>query len=381
VYASTHLISSKRQTGYLDFPIPSTYPEYASHKQILAYIQGFARHHDLFSQITFNTRVEQIERDGTDWTVALSDGTRRNYRGVVVANGHLWKPYLPQIPGHFSGRCIHSREYRSNVELQGQRVLVVGFGNSGCDIAIEAGRCAGTAFHSVRRGKHFVPKFMFGKPSDATSDWMWRIGVPLCVHRLLARWPLRAALIDPVSLGLPRPDHKLFTERVIPNEQYLVELAHGRFRIKPNIARFNDRMVEFTDGTTEEIDLVIFATGYELAFPFIDNSLLEWRDGIPWLFLNIFPPQHDTLFFVGLSEPSTRTWEVAQHVARLITVYLRAHESNNGNFDWFRQWKANEAGPVGSGRDPHMKFLEVEYHSYLYRLRRLFRRLGDDLLW
>lgn len=381
VYASTHLISSKAQTQFSDFPMPDSYPVYPSHRQVLEYLKSYAQHFDLYSHITFSTSVERLEPDGQYWQVHLSDGSSRRYLGVVVANGHLWEPQLPAVQGTFDGRMIHSRQYRSNQELVGQRVLVVGFGNSACDIAIESGRCATKTFHSVRRGRHFVPKFLFGKASDAGSDWLWRCGAPLWLHRLLARWPLNASLADPVALGLPKPDHPLFSERVIPNEQYLQELGHGRFALKPDVAKFDGPRVVFADGTTEEVDLIIFATGYQLRFPFLDSSLLIWEQGLPRLYLNIFPENHETLFFVGLSEPSTKTWAVAGHVARLIAVYLEAYQADPAALSWFRKEKTERSGPVGIGNTYRSRFFDVEYHSYLKRLRRIFRRLGEDLAW
>ena len=381
IYASTHLITSKAQSEFSGFAMPDSYPAYPSHRQVLEYLRAYARHHDLYAHITLNTSVESVEPNGAGWLVRLSDGSHRSYRGVVIANGHLWEPQLPELPGTFSGRSIHSRQYRSNDELRGKRVLVVGFGNSACDIVIESGRCAAATFHSVRRGRHFVPKFLFGKASDTGADWLWRFGAPLWMHRLLARLPLHAALIDPVSLGLPRPDHALFSEPVIPNEQYLQELGHGRFTVRPDVARFNGTQVEFTDGSSEEIDLVIFATGYKMRFPFLDASLLQWELGVPRLYLNIFHPQYDTLFFVGLSEPSTKTWEVAEHVARLISLLLKAQEANPEGMAWFHKLKAQCAGPVGLGNTQRSRFFDVEYHSYLRKLRAVFRRLGEELVW
>ena len=168
---------------------------------------------------------------------------------------------------------------------------------------------------------------------------------------------------------------------MIPNEQYLQELGHGRFTVRPDVARFNGTQVEFTDGSSEEIDLVIFATGYKMRFPFLDASLLQWELGVPRLYLNIFHPQYDTLFFVGLSEPSTKTWEVAEHVARLISLLLKAQEANPEGMAWFHKLKAQCAGPVGLGNTQRSRFFDVEYHSYLRKLRAVFRRLGEELVW
>ncbi|HVW38879.1 MAG TPA: NAD(P)-binding domain-containing protein, partial [Pirellulales bacterium] len=175
VYRSTHLISSKPLTEYRDFPLPAEYPDYPSHAQVWEYFRGYARHFELYPRIEFRTSVERIEPaaeigpHGPYWDVAVSTQAETNadaasrgvlnsevrrYRGVIIANGHNWDPKWPEFPGRFDGLSLHSAEYKTPDVLRGRRVLVVGGGNSGCDIAVEAAQNAVRTFHSLRRGYH-----------------------------------------------------------------------------------------------------------------------------------------------------------------------------------------------------------------------------------
>ena len=157
VYESTHLISSKPFTQFPDFPMPDAYPAYPSHGQVRAYFDAYARHFGLRERITFGAEVVRVEAVGTRWDVTVARDGRRatlRYDAVVVANGHNWSPKMPDYPGlaDFAGEVIHSADYKSADQVRGRRVLVVGAGNTGCDIAVEAAQNARATFHSTRRG-------------------------------------------------------------------------------------------------------------------------------------------------------------------------------------------------------------------------------------
>ncbi len=200
VYQSTHLISSKRLTEFTDFPMPADYPEYPSHVQAWEYLRSYARHFRLYEVIELNRSVEWIEPAGGGWSVRLSGGEVRQYAGVVIANGHHWDPRIPELPGSSPASTLHSSQYKTPDILRGRRVLVVGAGNSGCDIAVESAQNAAATFHSVRRGYHYLPKFLFGQPTDQCGERLLRWRLPLGLRRLLAGRAMRIALGRPGSL-------------------------------------------------------------------------------------------------------------------------------------------------------------------------------------
>jgi cation diffusion facilitator CzcD-associated flavoprotein CzcO len=389
VYASTHTISSKRLTEYVDFPMPADYPEYPSHRQVWEYLRSYARKFGLYERIEFGRTIERIEPAGDadsqgNWRVRLADGSERRYRGIVVANGHNWKPRVPGFALDAAGRrldarVIHSAEYKTPDVLVGKRVLVVGAGNSGCDIAVESAQHAARTLHSTRRGYHYLPKFWRGKPIDMLNEKLLRLRLPKWVRRKLGALVERVSFGAPGSYGLPKPDHELFESHPIINQQLFYYLAHGRIEPKPDVASpaaatTGGMKVGFADGTAEEVDLVVLATGFEIAFPFLDRELLNWDGGKPRLFLNVFHPRRDDLFVVGLIQPDSGQFGLVDYQARLVARYVAAAADGGPAAERFRRLKTDLGGPLNGGMTylpTERHLLEVEHFSYRNKLRGL----------
>jgi cation diffusion facilitator CzcD-associated flavoprotein CzcO len=374
VYRSTHLISSKRLTEFVDYPMPKSIPVYPNHFQVHEYMKDYARNFDLYEHIRFNTSIEQIEREGDLWRVTLSTGESIVYAGVVIANGHNWDPQQVEYPGEFQGTAIHSCEYKTPDTLAGKRVLVVGAGNSGCDIAVEASQQAAKTFHSTRRGYHYLPKFFRGKPIDQCNESLLRWRVPLWLRRLVTRLGVKIALGSPQDYGLPKPDHKLFETHPIINSQLLYHVGHGDITPKPDIERFDGLNIFFTDGTSEAIDVIVYAIGYRISFPFIDSKYLNEKDGCPRLFLNAFHPEYDNLFVVGLIQPDSGQWGLTDYQAQLVANVIGIQASDPEQAAKFHRLKQRPNPDMSTGirylrSTRHL--LEVEHYSYRQRLKKL----------
>ncbi|MEM9777876.1 MAG: NAD(P)/FAD-dependent oxidoreductase, partial [Chloroflexota bacterium] len=160
MYRSAHFISSKTMSGHVDFPMPDHYPDYPSNTQILSYIHSFASEYGLYDHIRFNSHIESIELNEDGWVVYPKGEVGKSYRWLVCASGTNWFPNRPELPGEstFTGQIIHSVNYDDPETLRDKRVLVVGAGNSGVDIACDAAFASKSAHISLRRGYHFVPK-------------------------------------------------------------------------------------------------------------------------------------------------------------------------------------------------------------------------------
>lgn len=215
VYRSTHTISSKPGTEYPDFPMPKEYPDYPHHSQILAYLRSYAERFRLIAHIQFSSEVIRIEpvveNDArTGWVITLKNGHENRFDLLVIGNGHNWFPKFPECSGVFTGQSLHSAEYRKPDIFANRRVLVVGGGNSGCDIAVEAAQIADHVWHSTRRGYWYMPKYIFGRPTDQVGDQLLALGLPLWLRRLIATAMHRLLIGSPKKTGLPHPDHRLF---------------------------------------------------------------------------------------------------------------------------------------------------------------------------
>ena len=328
VYESTHLISTKPFTQFPDFPMPDDYPDYPSHWQVHEYFRRYAKHFGLYDRIALGTEVVSVvEREGR-WDVTVREvdtGDERtlNYEGVVVANGHNWSAKLPTYPGQesFTGEILHSAQYKGAAPLRGKRVLVVGAGNTGCDVAVESAQNATATYHSTRRGYYYNPKYAMGRPSDQTADLLLALRLPLAVRRTLFKTVLRLTVGDFTKFGLRKPDHKFFETHPIVNQQLVYYVGHGDIRPKPDIARFEGDLVHFEDGTSAQVDLVIFCTGYLAVFPFLAEGTLHYDGDHPVLARQIFTPEHESLVVSGLIQPDSGQWTIAHWQGMLIATY------------------------------------------------------------
>jgi cation diffusion facilitator CzcD-associated flavoprotein CzcO len=383
VYNSVRLISSKPFTQYTDYPIPDSWPTFLSHQQALTYLRSYARAFNVYDHIQFQRSVERVEpvEDGRRWKVVLDGGETRVYAGVVVANGHLWKPRQPEYPGTFNGVTIHSSRYKTPDLLRGKRVLVVGSGNSGCDIAVEASHEAGRTFHSTRRGYYFYPKYMFGLPADVVYEFTLKLHLPMFLRRFFGKLILRLnSAGTPEGYGLPRPDHKLFEEHILINSTLLYHLGQGDITPKPDIAELRGDRVRFTDGTEEPIDVIVYATGFHLTeFPFLDRQYFSWDKDHPGLYLNVFHPQYDNLFVVGLMQTNTGNWPLMDYQAQLVSRFIHAQSHAPRKAEAFRALKAGQRPSLTRGirfRDSPRFAIEVEHYSYRATLKKLIARMN-----
>lgn len=384
VIASTHLISSKRLTEYVDHPMPEDWPEYPSHRLVLDYLRSYAEKHSLNDSIEFGEGVRRISAPfgaGDGWLVELESGQRRRYGRVVIANGHNWDHAFPKWSGRisdtpFCGLEVHSGEYKTPDKLAGKRVLVVGGGNSGCDIAVESSQHAEATRLSLRRGYHFLPKFFHGTPIDRCGERLLRWRVPIALRRLLARVAVFFLMGTRAGTGLPKPDHKLFETHPTINSQLVYQLRHGDLEVRPDVERLTATGARFVDGREESFDAIIYATGYRLSFPFVDNKLLNWREGRPDLYLNVFHPDRDDLFVVGMIQPDSGLWGLADRQARLVVEYLRRKDQGSASALAFEQRKQRNARRASIEYvDSTRHLIEVEHFSYRRALDREWRRI------
>ena len=322
MYESAHFISSKTLSGFPGFPMPASYADYPRHDRIFEYIRAFAEHHDLERHITPGVRVTSAVRsDEGGWTVTRDSGEAQRYSALCVATGTTWYPRVPQVPGHFAGEARHASTYRSPREFDGKRVLIVGGGNSAADIACDAARSAAKAFISLRRGYHFIPKFIFGQPADVFSHagpslprWLEERVFGFLLNRILVG--------DLTTLGLQKPDHPILRSHPILNTQILHHLGHGDIAARRDVQRLDGHTVHFVDGTSEEIDLILWATGYEKRFPFLGEHDLDRQGEALDLYLNVFHRRYEDVFFMGLFETDGAAYGIFGQQAELIAAYL-----------------------------------------------------------
>ena len=370
VFETTHIISSKRLSRYSDFPMPPEYPDYPSHQQLRAYFEDYARHFGLHQWIRFGTAVRRAEptpRGG--WLLELGDGSREEFDHLLVASGHHWDPRWPSYPGEFTGRLLHSHGFKSAAPFRGERVLVIGGGNSACDIAVETSRVAAHTGISVRRGYYIVPKFIFGQPPDVlNARLLW---LPRRLRALLQQWTWRLATGGMAPYGLPEPDHGILSAHPAVNSELLYFLRHGTVHPYPDITRLEGRTVTFADGRSREFDTIIAATGFKISFPFLDPSLVDYTEGEVPLYLRVFHPELPRLYFIGLVQPQGCIWPLAEAQAELVAATILGRHRLP---DDLAARAREDAARIGRRyTDSRRHSIEVDFHEHLGELRRALR--------
>ena len=364
VFKTTHIISSKKFSEYTDFPMPEDYPDYPSGAELLAYFNSYVEKYNLKKFIKFNTNVKKAVNIDNKWKLFFND-LSEDYDYLVVANGHHWSPRIPTFEGEFSGELMHSHQFKNNEYFKDKSVLVVGGGNSACDIAVEVSRVAKKTSISMRRGYHFIPKFMMGMPSDvyfAKSLW-----IPQRLRLILQKLALRIVQGSYKDYGLQKPDHDILQSHATINSELLYFIKHGKISPKKNISCFSGDNVEFIDGEKEKYDIVMFATGYKIKFPFFSNSTIDYENNDIDLYNFCFHPEYSNLMFVGLLQPLGCIWPLSDLQSQQIVKYLKKEWKLPKDFKKAVFNQQNNM-PYDFIDTPRHK-LEVDFHEFRKHLK------------
>lgn len=363
MYESAHLISSKRMTEFADFPMDDDVAEYPSHRELTGYFRKFADHFGLRERYKFNAKITKLTplgASGDGWQVEWQDDQGEHsetYAGVLIANGTLSEPNMPTFKGTFDGELIHASQYRHAAQFDGKRVLVVGAGNSGCDIAVDAIHHAQKTDLSMRRGYYFVPKYVFGKPADTMGG---AIKLPMWLKRSVDSVILKWFVGDPQKYGFPKPDYKLYESHPVVNSLVLYHAGHGDLTIQPDIDHFDGKTVHFVDGTQADYDMVLAATGYRLHYPFIEKSDLNWQGDAPHLYLNAMHPTRDDLFVLGMIEATGLGWQGRHEQAEMVARYISGIQAGTEAAKELQAEKAADFTRATGG----MKYLKLARMAY-----------------
>jgi len=347
-YRSLQTNTSTGGMSYSDFPFGDDYPAYPNAAEMVGYFRSYAERFDLERRIRYGQRVERARpMEGGGWRLELGDGEAREYEALVVASGQYNHPRRPhdQVPGSFSGQALHVYDYldaATPVDCRARRVIVVGLGSSAAELAAElcdpasAVGCASQVILSARSGRWVVPKIIDGVPLDAMSPHP--AARPPATMRLLpgetGAWALRRAMAavlrshtrkhgGATALGLPEPEIEPWEDRPTMSIDFIPALQAGRIDVRPGIRSFDGKTVHFDDGTRTEADVIVYATGYELHFPFLEADTLGCEAADLALYQRISHSVHDDLFFLGCCRVMCSLWPLAEQqgrwVARLMT--------------------------------------------------------------
>ncbi len=299
-YDSLHINSEPRLTSFRDYPFPAGTPLFPSHRQVAAYLLAFAHEFKIHEHVRFNSRVTDISptegAPGTGWLVRVEDGPQERFDSVVVASGHQGVAAHPEWADQFDGEYLHSNSYRAPHAFEGKRVLVVGVGNSGLDIAADLAPFAAETYTSARSPVLIMPRMILGVPSARVISLVARPYLP---------WPVQMRILRAISRiyhgrmeqwGLRTP-----TKRTHPasSATYMAHVAYQKITVKPGVREAHAKTVTFLDGDSIEVDTVIAATGYHLNLPFLDRALAPVTGRRLDAYRRIIHPEWPGLYFIG----------------------------------------------------------------------------------
>ncbi|CAH1760298.1 269_t:CDS:10 [Entrophospora sp. SA101] len=343
---STIINTSKETMSYSDFPIPNDWPTYMHGKFVKKYFDLYADNFNLKQYIKFNTTVTRASiLPDQRWSVSYINNEAgeqsEEFDFVLVCIGHHRYPRLPKFEGMdvFKGKQLHSHFYRSPEEFANKRVIVVGVGNSGMDISVELSHSASEVYLVSRRGTlpWILPRFVSGEPIDHLSSRFNMIVMPNFFRALLFK------LIFHVSFGsYPdglKPKTHPFSNHPTIKSDIFERLKTGTLFVKPNIVEIkDDNSVVFDDGSiVENVDAIVYCTGYYYRFPFLEKEILtggkeieeqfeeEFRTNLVWLYKYMFPPNVPNIAFIGLIQANGALFPIGELQARYITALI------NGN--------------------------------------------------
>ena len=384
-YRSLHINTSRERMEYSDFPMPKRYPDFPHHTHIAEYFDDYVDRFGFRDKITFGTGVEHAVRgDDGVWAVTLEGGEQRRYDALLVANGHHWDPRWPEpeFPGRFDGVQMHSHHYVENTDFRDKNVLVVGIGNSAMDIAVESSFVSRKTFLSSRRGAYILPKYLFGRPLDQIGVNALTPLLPFGFRRAILMAMYRIGVGKVQDYGLPEPDHKIGEAHPTISSDFLNRIAHGELTWKPNVSELLGDSVKFEDGSVEQIDVIVWCTGYKVTFPFFDEDLISAPGNDLPLFRRVFRPGIDNLAFIGLLQPLGAIMPLSEAQGRWVATYLHgeyrlpplAEMEADVRHERQRMFKRY----VASKRHT----MQVDFDNYLYELRKELalgaKRAADD---
>ncbi|XP_072500695.1 flavin-containing monooxygenase 5 [Notamacropus eugenii] len=340
IYKSVIINTSKEMMCFSDYLIPEHFPNFMHNSQIMEYYRMYARDFDLLKYIRFKTTVCSVKKrpdfpTSGQWDIVTESNGKQEVKvfdGVMVCTGHHTNAHMPLecFPGieKFRGQYFHSRDYKDPQGFTGKRVIVIGIGNSGGDLAVEISHTAKQVFLSTRRGAWILNRVGDnGYPFDAIFNrrFLNFIAQFFSLSSKSSYMEKKMnARFDHEMYGL-KPMHRALSQHPTVNDDLPNRIISGRVIIKGNVKEFTETAAIFEDGTREDnIDAVIFATGYSFDFPFLEDSVRVVKNKIS-LYKNVFPPnlEKPTLAIIGLIQPLGAIMPISELQGRWATQVFK----------------------------------------------------------
>ena len=376
-YRTLHINTSRGVTRFSDLDFDAATQPFPDHYDMHRYLVAYAAQFGITPRIRFRQRVTALRpaftpgAEAPAWEVTTASGTER-FDAAIVATGHLSTPLHVEMFQGFAGAYLHSHDYRAPEAYVGKRVCVVGVGNSACDIASDLCVTSPGTVLVARSGAVILPKLMFGRAFTDISAKIQRPWVPRPVRQRITRFLAWLAHGDLTQLGFKPPAELVHTTS---NATVVTDIAYRRITVKQGIAAVTGRRIRFSDGTEEEFDTLIAATGYRIDLDMLPPEVVSVADNRLDLWLRIVPPGWPGLFFMGFFNTDTALNMVFEHQARFVREILLGNVIAPGAAAMRHAIAARAAWYAARFKHTPRHTIEEEHVRYLTDLRQATRSL------
>ena len=380
-YRTLHINTSRSVTRFHDLDFDEQTQYFPDHEDMHRYLVRYAEHFDLVRRIRFNTRIVQVRPrfdptrgEAPRWELETEAGERECFDTVIAATGHLTVPlHVPMLRDGFTGEYLHSHDYREPEPYVGKRICIVGVGNSACDISGDLCATAKRCVLVARSGVVIVPKLLFGIPFTDITRRIQNPWIPGWLRRKLIGWLVWVAHGDVSKLGF----RKLSGERahITSNGTIVTDIAYNRVVVKQGIERIEGQTIHFVDGTAEEFDVLIAATGYLIDLPYISRDIVPLADNRLDLYKRMVQPGWPGLYFLGFFNLDSALNMVYEHQARWVREIEMGHAALPDEAEMRADIARKNAWQARLYRHSPRHTIEEEHVPYILELRRSLKRM------
>ncbi|MCE9545530.1 MAG: NAD(P)/FAD-dependent oxidoreductase [Planctomycetia bacterium] len=382
--------NTSRYTTHLGPAMPAEWPEYPHSSQAHQYLVGFAKEQHIADQIRYSTRFENaVKTPRGTWAVTLrrtdrNETSELEARAIVFATGvhHAERRVVPQPlwdAAVTSGlKVLHSSEYRTAADFAGKRVLIVGIGNSGSDIADQISRFATRTLLAVRSTPWIVPGVVFGRPSDQLADdttsWL-----PHWVQLLSFHFIQRLYVGHPKRLGLPSPQYQLLEKFAITDRGIVKAVKEKRVTLRTNVTAISNGIATFADANqpAEAVDVVIFATGYNRGYPLLPAATAAGANLSEALSFLVFHRTEPGLAYMAETIATRGCWPIFAEQGAAMAAYFAAERRGGKNVAAFNARRSQPSPDFKGAIFKKADGFHVDYHRYTRALQDLTAWLSE----
>ena len=376
-YRSLHINTNRIIMAYSDYPMPVDYPMFPHHSHIINYFDNYVNHFGILENIQFNTEVKDVTQDNNRVYHVTTDNGLYLYDNVIIANGHHWNPRFPDpaFKGNFTGEILHSHFYREVEQIKGKDILVVGIGNSAVDIACEAARTySGKVVISTRSGANIVPNWLWSIPFDSLASSLTS-KLPMIIQRFFLATALRLARGKQEDFGVPKPKRPLLSEHPTLSQDLLNLSGRGLVKFKPNIKEFKGKTVIFEDETEQDFDMIVYATGYKVTFPFLKNQSFDVSETNDFrLYKKVIHPDYQGLYFLALIQPLGAIMPLAEVQSKWIAKILNGETKLPNKAEMLKSIQEDKQAMAKRYKESPRHTLQVDFHPYKESIEQEMKR-------